>query len=383
MAIYTIKTGCLTGSLDTAGRKIVRDSNGVLHVVYHRLETVNNIFHSYSSDGGVTWTEEAITTDATYDQEKASIAIDSSDGLHVVWTSGAASGCTKICYAHYTGSWSSPIDLSNDASYDQVNVSIAIDSSNRVYVAWQGNSATGWTIKYVFHATSWTAPADIPGQQIGAWYAYYNAMPSIAIDPNDNVYVVWTGLWTAGAYTQVQYAVYAGSWINAAVITSENYDQMYVHIAFASNGDALLVWHGKSSRSTRVTQIQFSRHTTAWSTPIDLTSSVSGQSCATIAVDSTDNIYVVWFQYGSQIKYAKYTAATDSWSAAADKTTGVSYKWHPYIMWQNQVYTIPTAGYCFVYMDDTTLKFFIEATLYVKSYSFPWVGRFQITHITA
>ena len=86
MAIYTIKTDCLTGSLDTAGRKIVRDSDGVLHVVYHRLETVNNVFHSYSSDGGVTWTEEAITTDASYNQQKASVAIDSSDVLFDNWT---------------------------------------------------------------------------------------------------------------------------------------------------------------------------------------------------------------------------------------------------------------------------------------------------------
>ena len=385
MAIYTIKTGCLAGSLDTGGRKIVRGSNGVLHVVYHRLETVNNIFHSYSSDGGVTWTEEAITTDVVHNQQKASVAIDSNDVLHVVWEC-ETDGYTKICYSKRNLSWSSPLDLSNDASYDQATASIAIDSSNRIFVVWAGNGANGWKIKYSIFSVSWTSPADIPGQQIGAWYNYYNACPSLAIDDSSNrVCVVWNGFWTGGADNQIQYSIYTSAWSNAAVITSENYDQMYAHIAFASNGDALVVWHGKSSRNTTANQIQFSRYTSSWSTPIDLSSSAYDQACATIAVDSLDNIYVVWFQYGNQIKYTKYTVSTGSWSAAVSKTTGTSYKWHPYIMWQNQIYSIPTTGYCFVYMDDTTLKFYVEATLYVKPFirSFPWVGKFSLSHVTA
>jgi len=83
---YTIKTGASTSSTKCNNQqKLARKSNGDLWCVYYRSDgTYSQIYASYSTDGGETWTEEQVCSGSD-NQYNPSIAIDSSDNIHVVW----------------------------------------------------------------------------------------------------------------------------------------------------------------------------------------------------------------------------------------------------------------------------------------------------------
>lgn len=87
------------GELYPGTKKLSRTSDGVLHTVYYRSDgQYLQIYHSYSSDNGETWTEEALTSES-YNQTYPAIAVDSNDYLHVVWSDSG-----NIKYRKYTTS---------------------------------------------------------------------------------------------------------------------------------------------------------------------------------------------------------------------------------------------------------------------------------------
>lgn len=76
-----------------AGKSIIVDSTGGLHLVY--IDIVggyNTAHHAYSIDGGKTWTTEIISVNADAPQNQVGIVIDAVDTLHFVWSEEELSG---------------------------------------------------------------------------------------------------------------------------------------------------------------------------------------------------------------------------------------------------------------------------------------------------
>ena len=142
---YTVKTGALSDSTQAnSQRKLARTSDGTLWCVYHRISgSYRQIFASYSTDDGETWTEEAVTS-ASYNQYHPAIAIDSQDNIHVVWRGlgwGTNTNYTNIRYRKRTSSGWQSHEAVTDKNKHQYHPSIAIDSNDNVHVVWGG---AGW-----------------------------------------------------------------------------------------------------------------------------------------------------------------------------------------------------------------------------------------------
>lgn len=167
------------------GRRLVRDSEGYLHTVYHSKPTSGtaptgtgcSIFYAYSiqpcvadiSPAQVDWIIQEIVPVETYiyDNRYPSIVIEhgnkydprSNDVLHVVWQREASSeipgnGDYEIWYMSTFGNdidigagliavWNPPMQLWNTTSHHDLVPSIACNYNNHLHVAWQ---AEGWDI---------------------------------------------------------------------------------------------------------------------------------------------------------------------------------------------------------------------------------------------
>lgn len=117
---------------------IAVDSSDNLHVVwYDDTPGEEDIYYKRSTDGGDTWTASQRLTWNKPDSVSPAIAVDSLDYLHVVWSEGPSGECE----IHYKRSkdggatWMATQRLSWNMGNSQ-SPSIAVDSSDNLHVVW-------------------------------------------------------------------------------------------------------------------------------------------------------------------------------------------------------------------------------------------------------
>ena len=330
----------LTSQAYSAQDKLVRLSDGTLYVVYKKELVIDGyrrqIYVKKSVDNGVTWTDE--TRISTYSgmenqhQNHPSIAVDGSDCLHVVWN-GMATGFSyaeQLWYAKYDGEWSTPIRIStysNMANDLQCWASIAVDGLNYLHVVWRGG-ATGYTkyqIWYVKYDGTWSTPIRI--STYNGMENYFQSIPSIAIDSNNCLHVVWSGSATGYVnWTQVWYVKYDAGWSIPLRISTysgmENGHQGLPCIAVDFADCLGVVWCGLlTSTLPYLYQIWYAKYNGGWSTPIRISTAEGmenySQENTTIGFDTSNNIYVLWQGRATGYIYDEkiwYTHCAGAWS---------------------------------------------------------------------
>jgi hypothetical protein len=338
----------------SCGRKLVRDSNGVLYVVMYDSVTYTQIQCYKSVDDGATWSDLYFPQQPLRSQYEPSIVVDSSNNLHVVCQGkdDTYNAQPQIRYRKYDGvSWSAPIIVNSDPSnsYGQFTPSIAIDSLNNLHVVWFGLDSTytvGYQIKYsksTNGGTSWSTSVRINSSPSDS-YAQYD--PSIAVDSSNNPHIVWRGPNTTYSSSQVKYSKSTNggtSWSTSVIVNSSPSNSsncQYPSIFIDSSNNMHVVWHGKDSTYNLTYQINYSKYNGAsWSTSVTVNSSPSNsynQYAPSITVDSLNNLHVVWYgndavyPSATQVKYSKSTNGGTSWSNYVYYTTdAVNSQWYP------------------------------------------------------
>ena len=143
-----------------------------------------------------------------YEQGRPSIAVDSDDYLHVVWNGPLDNTWydRRVWYAKCTVNWTTPVLIYNENTYDQINPSIAIDSNDYLHVVWFAKgppSYNRYQIYYTKYVDSWSTPISISTAEGMDEYSQY--YPSIAVDFNDHLHVVWEGQQGSPYYYQIYY----------------------------------------------------------------------------------------------------------------------------------------------------------------------------------
>jgi hypothetical protein len=322
--------------------RIAIDSSNNLHIVWHGSSSASPFFYQIryakSTDRGNTWSSPINITSESYDQVHPITAIDSSNNLHIVWfgPTSAFPYYVQIRYAKSTdggNTWSSPINITS-GNYNQICPIIAIDSSNNLHIVWYGTSSASPHIYQIRYAKStdggntWSSPINITSG------SYDQIYPIIAIDSFNNLHIVWFGYSSAFPnYYQIRYAKSTdrgNTWSSPINITSGSYDQIYPRIAIDSSNNLHIVWHGFSSAFPNIRQIRYAKSTdggNSWSSPVNITSESYDQIYPRIAIDSSNNLHIVWYgtssasPYIRQIRYAKSTDRGNTWNSPINITS--------------------------------------------------------------
>lgn len=355
-------------------RALARDLQGNLYAVMNGPGAggKQNIFLYKSVDNGHTWTGQAVTTltDNNF-RVNSAIAIDGNDYIHVVWQDCDQNYICQNYYREFTTSWQPIVQLTTDPNYGQFAPAIAIDSHNYVHVAWPGKSAASnhWEVRYTKYTTSWSPVTNLTSNADD--YFYYL---SIAIDSQDNIHLVFCG--NNPDYqnqTQIFYLKYSGSWQPiVALTTDDNYFQESPSIAIDSNDYLHVVWCGNDQASPVIIQIRYRKFTTSWQPIVDVTNDATyTQYAPAIAVDSNDYLHVVWQAKTAttpnvwQSKYAKFTT---SWQPAEDLTSGSNDQSGQNIIWAmwpkqcNAKWDETKDGFAFISFDYDTGDVFFYAS---------------------
>jgi hypothetical protein len=148
-----VYTGGTAPSAMQRGVQFVVDSKGAIHMVWMENKGGYDIFYTRSSDGQTFTTPVPLSQDSSkHNQDFPSIALDSSDNIYVAWVDDreAANGISQNHQIYFTRStdggqsFSEPIRASNmpertGGSCECCNTSIAVSPDRHVYISFRSN----------------------------------------------------------------------------------------------------------------------------------------------------------------------------------------------------------------------------------------------------
>jgi len=308
-------------------RKIARTSDRIFYVVYEKEYNGKIcIFIKKSTDNGLTWTgeEKVYEAEPYFSNPNLSspvIAIDSDDNIHIVWVgyTGQYSGY-KICYKKKTTSgWGSLEEIGGG-----FKPSICLDSNNNIHVVWEKSENYKYQIRYRKKTNSgWQNEVILDDASNGDCY---NA--AICVDSNDYVHVVWRR--TSGGTSDIVYKQYTDDWQQAEIIHTYSGNVGKPSIAIDDQDNIFVVWS-----SGDPSKIYFRKKCDGeWQNEQVIGSLENHSYFPSIALDKRNNIYVAWQYYDGtyyQIKLRKYDG--NDWSDIQDLTSGNFHHKYPNLIW--------------------------------------------------
>jgi len=179
--------------------RLVVDRKGVLHVVYSRMSPGANVIYLRSEDRGLSWSDPVQISEILPNDPQSPImgqvALDSHDGLHVVWTETYPPAWVgrHVFYARSNDggtTWTLPVDLS-DLSSDEdwdTNINLAVDSQDQLHIVWVCGSGPGRCYRYSTDGgDSWSNIQPLFEGLVG-----YGGQDVMVSDPYGSVY--WASL---------------------------------------------------------------------------------------------------------------------------------------------------------------------------------------------
>jgi hypothetical protein len=287
---------------------IAVDASDNLHVVWEDYTPGNwEIFYKKSTNGGATWTPNQRLTWNSGRSEAPAIAVGPSDKIHVFWHDDMPGNC-EIYYKTSTNggaTWATSRRLTQTSGISDYPA-IAVDSSGHIHLVWD-DTTLGYDIYYkksTDGGATWT-----PNQRLTRTSGY-SGYPAIADDLSDNLHLVWSDS-TSGNY-EVYYRKSTNggaTWITSQRLTWTSSASLKPIIASASSDNIHLVW---ADLPNWVGEIYYKKSTdggASWAAGQRLTWNSGGSYSPRIAVDSSDNLHVVWQDYtpgNYEIFYKKF-----------------------------------------------------------------------------
>ena len=280
------------------------------------------------------------------------IAVDSTNQLHVIW-SEAIGGYGEIFYKSSTDSgisWSFSKRLTWNSG-DSTLPYLAVDSGDNLHVVWSDDSFGNYEIfhkKSTNGGTSWTAPNRL------VWTSGITWQPRIAIDSGNNLHVVYYD--TTPGKSEIYYKKSSNggtSWSAVKRLTWNSGNSQVPFLAVDSNNTLHLFWQDGTPGVFEIFYKNSLDGGNTWSGAIRLTWNTNWSMLPVAAVDTNDDIHLVWRDGATipspdayEIYYRKSTNSGTSWSGLKRLTwnSGNStFPWvitdpadNPTIVWSDQ-----------------------------------------------
>jgi len=264
------------------------------------------------------WTPAKRLTWTSGHSQGASIALDSSGNLHLVWTDDTSGG-GEIYYRKSTDggtSWMVPRRLSWSSGYSGIPA-LAVEPSGIIHVAWQDDTIGNYEVYYrksVDGGDTWTA-----GKRL-TWNSGNSYMPALAVDSAGNVHILWSdetsgnceiyyrkGMNGGATWSPSQRLTWTANWSGSLAVIADSSDNLHA------------VWYDYTPGNAEIYYRKSTDGGSTWAAAKRLTWNAGASYEPAISVDSTGNLHVVWADYQPgnwEIYHKKSTDGGDTWAAS-------------------------------------------------------------------
>ena len=245
------------------------------------------------------------------------LMVDREDDLHLVCFD-ISTGNNEILYAEKAGDsgWTKPFNISNNPSHSR-SPSLAVDSQGTTHVAWHDYAPGNFDIFYSQKPKggTWSEPYNVTNNQEPS------SNPALAVDSQGTVHLAWqqdtlkenTDLY----YTDIYYAFRNrdGTWSEAVNVSHNDGDSFYPSIAVDSQDNIHIVWCDNTPGNEDIFYATKSKGG-EWSEPANISNNSGDSEYPMLVADSQDTLHLAWcdFTQGNwEILYSSKFKG-DSWS---------------------------------------------------------------------
>ena len=262
------------------------------------------------------------------------VAIDQNNNIHVVWENGPHEE-REIYYKKSTNlgtDWSARTRLTWNSG-DSVYPNIATDSNNHIHVVWYDSTYGNNEILYkksTDGGVSWSALVRL------TWNSGDSARPAIAIGPNDNIHVVWDDTTYGNKEILYKRSTDSGaSWSAVDRLTWTPTDAYHGDVAVDSDNNVRVVWNDWGNGGS--SEIMFKRSQddgVTWGPRTRLTYTSGASYMPHLAINVAKVIFMVWYDKtpgNFDIYFKKSTDGGLTWSSSYRLTYNSGASNHPSI----------------------------------------------------
>ena len=269
-------------------RKLARSADGFLYASVTVNESGVPRVRVVETADGRTWSllpPPSVTGNAT---DRSTLAIDSLGRLHLAWTEREPAGThLQVFYSGFAGgAWTPAVQLSHSPGYAGFP-SIAVDSQDRVHIVWYGFDGSFYQIYYRrLESSGWTAERALTNEAVDA------TNPAIALGPLGAVHIAWFRLQRSGTNTEVAYLRLEGDAIAETRALSDPAVQATdPSLLVNASGGVHVAWSGLVNGTDRLQHI---RGPAPWSTVETFTPATVGARHPSLALDAAGRVHAIW-----------------------------------------------------------------------------------------
>jgi len=308
------------------------DSWGNIHVVWAD-DTPNpdepEIYYKKSADGGTNWSANRRLTWNSGKSVNPSIAVDPSGSLHVVWQDDTPGNGDIYYLSSPDGgtTWTTAQRISWTAAVSQAPA-IAVDLWGNLHLLWYDFAPGNYEI---YHKSSTNGGADWSKNQRLTWTAGWSGHPAIVIDSALNPHAVWSDESPGNSEIYYKSSLDGGaSWSFNQRLTWNSGISQAPAIAVSSSGALHVAWWDNTPGNAEIYYKKSTTGGSTWTANKRLTRSSADSQSPAVAVDSSGDPHLVWWDSkpgNAEIYYATGTSGGSAWSPGTRLTwsSGNSY----------------------------------------------------------
>lgn len=265
-----------------------------------------------------TWSPLIRLTWNAGDSYDPSIATDSGNKIHVMW-SDYTPGNYDIFYKRSTDggvSWSGITRLTWNSGYSLVP-SIVTDSGSVIHVVWEDDT---YMTSDIFYKRSSDGGASWSGRKQLTWNQGWSSNPIIASDSSNGIHMVWFDAIPIPSNSEILYkhsSDSGASWSGPIRLTWNSGWSLNPSIATDSENGIHVVWYDDTFGNFEILYKRSTDGGASWSAIKRLTWNTGFSEEPSITTDSGNGIHVVWHDRtpgNYEIFYKRSTDGGVSWS---------------------------------------------------------------------
>lgn len=283
------------------------DQNGVLYAAWQSRRYRSDDYDIYvarSSDGGNSWSEKVKVNDddGSTAQHDPSLAVDANGTVMVTWEDHRHNNSDIYAATSTDGgqSWSANVQVNQDSDLGaEHDPTLVVDANGVFYVVWweQRSDTAIYLARSRDKGVTWQAHGLVNDE--GVAVGQYN--PSLAVDTNGHLYVVWED--SRHGYSDIYFSRSTDEGDSWGADVKVNQDtgwpyQYYPTVGVDANGRVIVAWqderHGNDQDDIYVASSanggqQWSAHT-----QVNDGDDTNNQHSPSLAVGPNQNVYLTW-----------------------------------------------------------------------------------------